>query len=108
MVTSQYKVIITPTALREMYRIYDYILSDLYADTAAEELMDLVEEKVQNLKYAPRIYAETGKIDELRRRYRRIVVKNYIILYTIDEHNNVVYVAHMYYGSKNYLNDCSL
>ena len=108
MVTNQYRVIITPTALREMYRIYDYILSDLYADTAAEELMALVEEKVQNLKYAPRIYAEIEKIDELRRRYRRIVVNNYIILYTIDEDNDVVYVAHMYYGSSNYLNDYSL
>ena len=108
MVTNQYKVIITPTALKEMNRIYDYILADLYADIAAEDLMNLVEEKIQNLKYAPKIYAEIEEFDELRRRYRRIVVNNYVILYTIDEDNAVVYVTHMYYGSKNYLNNYSL
>lgn len=102
---NQFKVIITPTASKEIERIYDYIVEDLHAETSAKELMRLVEEKVQNLKYAPRIHAEIEKCDELRRKYRRITIKNYIILYTIDEDNAVVYVTHMYYGLRNYLND---
>ena len=48
-------------------------------------------------------YAEIDKSDELKRIYRKIVIKNFIILYTIDENNSVVYVSHMYYGGRNYL-----
>ena len=40
--------------------------------------------------------------DRLKREYRRIVINNYILLYTIDESKKIVYVSHMYYGEQNY------
>ena len=43
------------------------------------------------------------KLDELKRKYRRIAIKNFDILYTIDENNSVVYISHMYYAGRNYL-----
>ncbi|MGN1301235.1 MAG: type II toxin-antitoxin system RelE/ParE family toxin [Clostridia bacterium] len=103
--TNQYKVIITPTAYREINKIYDYITEELYAKNAANDLMEKVEEEVQRLKYAPKIHTEIEKIDELKRNYRRIVIKNYIILYTIDEEKNVVFISHMYYGGRNYIDN---
>ena len=106
--TKKYKVIITPTAYKEINRIYDYILTDLYAETAAKELMILVEKKIQMLKEEPKIHTEIEKMDELKRRYRRVVVKNYVILYTIDEEKHIVYVSHMYYGLRNYLDDLTV
>ena len=101
--TKKYKVIITPTAYREINRIYDYISEDLYAEKAAKDLMQKIEDEVQKLKYAPEIHTKIEKFDELKRQYRRIVVKNYIILYTVDNEKEVVYVAHIYYGGRNYL-----
>lgn len=103
--TKQYKVIITPTAYKEINKIYDYITEDLYAKNAAKRLMEKVEEEVQKLKYAPKIHTEIEKFDELKRSYRRIVIKNYMILYTIDEENNVVFVSHMYYRGRNYIDN---
>ncbi len=35
----KYKVIITPTAYKEINKIYDYISEDLYAKKAAKDLM---------------------------------------------------------------------
>lgn len=35
----KYKVIITPNAYKEINRIYDYILEDLYVERAARVLM---------------------------------------------------------------------
>ena len=35
----KYKVIITPTAYKEINKIYDYISEDLYAEKAAHNLM---------------------------------------------------------------------
>lgn len=103
--TKKYKVIITPTAYKEINKIYDYITDDLYAENAAKRLMNKVEQEVQSLKDAPKIYTEIEKFDELKRVYIRIVVDNYVILYTIDEDNEVVFVSHMYYGGRNYMNN---
>lgn len=101
--TSKYKVIITPTASREMTRIYEYIREDLDAENAAINLMKQVETEFDRLQRSPYIYAEIEQYDDLKRKYRRIVVKNYVLLYTIDELEHVVFVSHMYYGRRNYI-----
>lgn len=102
---NQYKVVITSTAYNEINSIYKYITEDLYADSAAKRLMNKIEEKVQSLKYAPKIHTKIEKLDELKREYRKIVVNNYVILYTIDENIKTVFVSHMYYGGRNYIED---
>lgn len=101
--TKQYKVIITPTAYKEIDKIYNYIINELYSENAAKKLMLKIEKIIQNLKYTPKIHAEIQKKDELKRTYRRISIKNYIILYTIDEEKNVVYISHVYYNKRNYI-----
>lgn len=78
--TNKYKVIITPTAYKEINRIYDYIIEELYAENAAKRLMRKIEDDIQKLKYAPRLHMEIEKCDELKRNYRRIVINNFIIL----------------------------
>ena len=46
---------------------------------------------------------EIEKTDRTERQYRRMIVNNYVILYTIDELEKIVYIAHIYYGERNYL-----
>ena len=101
---NQYKVIITPTAYKEINKIYDYLLNELYADEAAKNLMNKFEEEVLKLKYNPKIFVKITKFDELERVYRRMVIKNYVILYTIDENNKTVFISHIYYGGMDYMN----
>ena len=103
--TKKYRVIITPTARKEINKIYDYIFKNLYAENAAKNLMKQVEAEIQNLKLLPKIHSEIVKIAELQRTYRKIVIKNYIILYTIDEDNCIVYISHMYYRGRDYINN---
>lgn len=102
---SKYDIIITPTAYKEINKIYDYITENLYAENAAKRLMRKVEEKVQQLKYAPGIHIRIEKMDELKRNYRKIVINNFIILYTIDDINKVVFISHMYYCGRNYIDN---
>jgi plasmid stabilization system protein ParE len=99
----KYRIIITPRAINEISKIYDYILNELYAEKAARKLVQEVEETIQELKYSPKIYARIEKLDDVKRRYRRIVIRNFVILYTVDEEHKTVYVAHMYYSGRNYL-----
>ena len=103
MTIKQYKVIITLTAYREINQIYEYIAEELYAEDVAKSLLKRIEEAVQRLKYTPRIHTIIEKIDELKRDYRKIVIKNYRILYTIDEENKAVFISHIYYSGRNYM-----
>ena len=41
---------------------------------------------------------------KLKLNYRKIVINNYIVLYTINENKKTVHIAHVYYASSNYLN----
>ena len=104
-IDEKYKIIITPTAYKELNITYDYIAYNLKAPQALADLMRRIENSIQNLKKSPKMYAEIAKIDELNRVYRKIVVKNYVVLYTIDEINRIVYIAHIYYGGRNYIDD---
>ena len=61
MTTNFYNVIITPTAYREISRIYEYITEDLCAENAAKRIMKKVEEEIQKLKYTPRMHQRIKK-----------------------------------------------
>lgn len=98
-----YNVIITPTAYNEICQIYDYLFEVLCAVKAAEELMLKFKEMIKILKYKPRIYTEILILDGLERCYRRCVFNNYIVLYTISEKENKVFISHVYYGKRNYM-----
>ena len=101
---NKYNIEFTDECKNEMRKIYEYIKNELYSETSAKKLINKVEEFISNLEYAPRIYAELEKFKGTNNIYRRIVINNYIILYTIDEENKIIYIAHMYYSGNDYTN----
>ena len=94
---------ITDKALKEINRIYDYIANILYNKIAADNLMNRTNDRIKELSMSPYMYTEINSYDDFGRKYRRIVIKNYIVLYTIDEENKKVYISNMFYGRRNYL-----
>ena len=98
-----YKIEFTEDAREEIREIYEYISKNLVNEDAAKRLMRKMRENVMNLAEAPEIYKKIGKKDRIKREFRRMVVDNYIILYTIDESKKIVYISHMYYQKRNYL-----
>lgn len=99
----EYKIIFTEKCLEDIENICEYISKDLKAEQAAIRLRKNIKKKVKNLTNTPEMYEKINKMDRLKRMYRKIVIQNYILLYTIDEIQKVVYVSHLYYGEKNYL-----
>lgn len=98
----QFKIVFTNDCKQEMDNIYNYISNNLYAPKAAKELMNKGETTVQSLKDMPEAYMAIKKYSELEMEYRRIVINNYVIIYTISEEKNSIYIVHMYYGGSNY------
>lgn len=99
----EYKVKFTEKCLEDIEHICEYISRELNAEQAAIRLRTKIKERVNNLTKTPEMYEKINKMDRLKRMYRRIVINNYILLYSIDEIEKVVYVSHMYYGERNYL-----
>ena len=101
----KYSVIIMPIVYRRINRIYEYIFEELYSYEAAENFIIKIQKKVQILKFLPRIYKEIEYKDEFNRRYRKIVIDNFILLYTIDEKMHIVYILSIHYAKQDYLNN---
>lgn len=99
-----FEVEFTNECIEEMTEIYEYISNNLKEDNAAKRLMAKVTDRVLDLANAPELYMKIGKVDRLKREYHRIVIKNYVILYTIDCKKRKVYISRMVYGRRNYLN----
>lgn len=94
----------TEECIEEMLEIYEYIFYNLKESKIAKRLISEIMNKILNLSNAPELYEKIGKVDKLQREYRRIVIKNYIVLYTIDYEKNKIYVSRIIYGKRNYLN----
>lgn len=99
----EYKVKLTEEFLEEIEDVCDYISNKLKNIDASNRLREKVMYNVLLLEKSPKLFVEIEKADRTKRIYRRIVVDNYIVLYTIDETEKVVYIAHIYYGGQNYI-----
>lgn len=98
-----YEIEFTEDARDEIREIYEYISENLVNESAAKRLMRKMRDSVMDLAESPKIYAKIEKKDRMKREFRRMVVDNFIVLYTIDEEKKTIYISHMYYGRRNYL-----
>lgn len=98
-----YKLFVQPIAFEDMESIGDYIALTLCSPKAALNLLAKFNEGIERLKSFP----FSGDLLEtqypLEYEYRRIIVENYIIFYTVDEQNQTVNVMRVLFGSSNYL-----
>ena len=101
----EYNIKLTEEFLEEIDDICNYITNNLKAPDAANRLRQKVVYNVLLLEKSPRIFAEISKMSKIKRQYRRIVVNNYVILYTIDDNEKTIYISHIYYGGRNYIDD---
>ena len=98
-----YEIKFTKDCKEEIVEIYEYISKKLVAENSAKQLMGKMRNSVMNLSKFPNIYPKIEKKDKYKRQFRRMVIDNYVILYTVDENKKDIYIAHMYYGKRNYL-----
>ena len=98
----QYKIIFTNESMKDMENISNYISEILYAPNSAKKLMQKVHNSIDNLRYMPKVYRVIKSYPRLQMEHRRIVINDYVIIYTVNEKEKVVYIINMYYGRSNY------
>ena len=99
----EYKIKFTKKCLIDIDNACFYISNTLKSQQASIKLREKIKKSVINLPNNPKMYSQIDKFDKLNRIYRKIVINNYVLLYTIDEENELIYFSHMYYGGRNYL-----
>src|SRR5690625_1385839 len=102
MVKNNYSVHFTKIARNDLDNIYSYISEELFAEAAATELLNRIENSIMQLKRFP--YLGSRITDEYLRMkgYRRIIVDSYIILYIVDEEEEKVIIMRVLYGKRKY------
>ena len=101
----EYNIELTEEFLDEIEEICDYITNILKNEDASNRLREKVMYNVLLLEKSPEMFVEIEKTDKTERNYRKIVINNYVILYTVDKTEKNVYIAHIYYGGRNYMDN---
>lgn len=99
-----YKVVETKLAVQDLDEILEYMAVSLANPTAAAAFADEVEECYANLERTPFMYERCRDPQLFALGYRKAVIKNYVLIYKVDEMEKNVYVLRFFYERRNYEN----
>ena len=104
MLNSNYKLKFTPKAEEDLDEIYGYISTKLFAETAAESLMDKIENAFMRLEVYP--FSCSFVFDEplKSRGYRKLIIDNYITFYLVNKSEKQVIIMRVLYRASDYKN----
>lgn len=100
----EYKIRISDTCLEQIEDTLNYLDNELKKFNASNRLRSRIKEIFYQIKFFPKIYQEILKKDKTKRNYRKIVIYNYIILYTIIEKDKIIFISDFYYVRRDYFN----
>lgn len=101
----KYEIIITDKAKNDLKDIFYYISNSLMAENAANNLMNEFENSILRLENLPKSCSIIEHYKDKKFEYRKLIIKNYIVIYRIDELQNLVYISRIVYGGRNYINE---
>ena len=99
---TKYKLTIMPRAENDIINIFEYLSQELSVPAAAHGQMRDIENAFLRLQDFP----ESSPVcqDSILRRkgYRKLLVNNYIALYTVDNAERTVTIMRVVHGRQNY------
>lgn len=99
-----YNLVITQPAEKDLADILQYISKDLSAPKAANDLLDDILKCYDNISLNPLMYAFCDNDRLKSKKYRKAVIKNYIMFYRVDEEKQTIYIMRFIYGRRDYIN----
>ena len=89
-------------ALRDLDNIYTYIARNLLEPGTAEKLIDTLEEEILSLESMPHRCVERKVGAYAGKGYRQLFVKNYTVVFRIDEEHRTVIVITVRYSASQF------
>lgn len=100
---AKYRLDVSEPAESDLRDIVRYISAQLSAPMTATLMMDAIEEAITGLADMPQKCPPVTDERLASMGYRKLVVKNYIAFFTIDEKSNVVDVERILYARRDWL-----
>ncbi|TCT15997.1 plasmid stabilization system protein ParE [Natranaerovirga pectinivora] len=97
-----YKIIVSKEVYKDIDDIIHYIAVELVNPKAAKTFLDDVEISYEALVNNPYIYSLCNDARLCKESYRKIAIKNYLIIYRIINEEKSVIVLRIIYGGRNY------
>lgn len=97
----KYSITYLPLFYKDMDKITTYISKTLKNKTAANNLINEIQQKIEKRSYTPNSYEIYPSISK-KHQYYRIYVKNYIVFYIVKD--NVMEVRRILYNKRDFNN----
>ncbi|MBN2657687.1 MAG: type II toxin-antitoxin system RelE/ParE family toxin [Spirochaetales bacterium] len=98
----KYKALLTGKAYDDLRDIYRYIKEVLHNTSSALAIIDEIEQRIMLLEEYP-FTGNNAQEHELQTRgYRKLIINNYIALYTVNDKRKEVHIVRVFYGKRDY------
>ncbi len=98
-----YRLVVSELAHGDLDDIVAYIAIELSNPIAAANFLDEVEKCYGNLRNNPFMYERCYDAHLEKETYRKAIIKNYVLVYKVDERNRVVIIYRFFYGARDYV-----
>lgn len=98
-----FKLRISELAHQDLDKIISYIAVNLANPKAATDFLDEVDNCYANLKSNPFMYATCQDRRLGKEGYHKVLIKNYVLLYKINEASKTVNIMRFFYGAQDYV-----
>jgi len=96
---NKFEIFFSSTFKEELDNIYNYIYSSLNSPITAVKFYKMVKNSIQNLDFFPERFPKIELYN-----LRKLTIKNFIIIYKIDEKAEQIYILHIFHGNQDYFN----
>ena len=100
----EYSVKLTPHAIVRIQETIAYISKVLLVPETARAWSDYLQQEIVGLSTMPARFSAVDEDPWRSRGYRKMLVKNFIVYYYIDDENKTVWVTAVVYGRRDRLN----
>lgn len=100
---AKYRVDLSEPAEKDLMDIVKYIASQLSAPISAYRMMEVFEEALAGLSDTPQRYPLVADERLSQMGYRKLIVKSYIVFFSVDQKNKVVDIERILYGRRDWL-----
>lgn len=99
----KYHVELSIQAKNDYKKIISYLKNNLSEPSIASKYLELINNELQTLAYLP--YKHSIIDDDMLKnlKYRKLIIKNYIAFYRINEEEKIVEIHRILYGSSNWI-----
>lgn len=99
----KYKVELSIQAKNDYKSIIHYIKYELLELTIAEKYANLIRNELTSLEYQPSKFSIIDHNEIKKYQFRKLVMKNYIAFYRINDKDKIVNVERILYNASNWM-----